>query len=344
MKERFLGLDALRGVAALAVVNLHFSFGKLPYHGYLAVDVFFVLSGFVIAHAYESRLLNGFGLGRFALARSIRLYPLVWLGVALSVGLSLVLLEIGRGEAFGLVQILFALLLLPYVTGASADMYVVLSPTWSLFNELVVNVAYAATVRFLSNGVLLACCVVSGVALVAATLSHGSVLFGPFKGTLLMGLVRTSFSFCVGILVYRFRGSSFHTGPVVLVTCLAAALALLSVPDLEKLNGAYEALAVAVAIPCLIALTAHMKLDGLCASVAALLGDLSYPVYVIHWPMRGALLLTGIQTKIPELAFLTLSSILVCGCAYVALRLYDEPLRKAMSGRSIAMQHPATAP
>ena len=196
MKERFLALDALRGVAALAVVCLHVSSGSVPHRGYLAVDIFFVLSGFVITHAYEARLLDGISLRRFTLLRAIRLYPLVQLGVLLSVALSISLQVLDRGtpQHFDSCKSYSAMLLLPYMTAASADMYLVLSPTWSLFNELVVNVIYAAVVRILSTRVLLLGSTALGIILIAATLSHGSVLFGPFKGTLLMGLVRTSFS------------------------------------------------------------------------------------------------------------------------------------------------------
>jgi len=61
------------------VLCLHLSLGKTsgaaPYRGYLAVDFFFMLSGFVLAHAYEERLRSGMKAWRFMRTRIIRLYP-----------------------------------------------------------------------------------------------------------------------------------------------------------------------------------------------------------------------------------------------------------------------------
>jgi hypothetical protein len=83
-------IDALRGVAALAVVLHHFneSLGWLPFsYGNLGVPVFFVLSGFVIAMSVgDSRVSAGY-LGRFALRRALRLDPPYWLTIALVVGI-----------------------------------------------------------------------------------------------------------------------------------------------------------------------------------------------------------------------------------------------------------------
>jgi peptidoglycan/LPS O-acetylase OafA/YrhL len=81
--HQFATLDGLRGVAAIAVTSLHFRFelGKflLP-HSYLAVDFFFVLSGFVLAYAYEDRLSEGMKPIQFLRLRVIRLYPLYLIG------------------------------------------------------------------------------------------------------------------------------------------------------------------------------------------------------------------------------------------------------------------------
>ena len=76
----FLELDAMRGVAAICVMLYHYSpflsASKVLPSAYLAVDMFFLLSGFIIAHAYRARLLAGMSLGKFAVVRIIRLYPL----------------------------------------------------------------------------------------------------------------------------------------------------------------------------------------------------------------------------------------------------------------------------
>src|SRR5215510_2853156 len=88
-KKHFEILDGLRGVAALAVVIFHFMEWVFPDpsknfigHGFLAVDFFFCLSGFVIGYAYDSRI-GKMGVGEFFKLRLIRLHPLVIFGSVL---------------------------------------------------------------------------------------------------------------------------------------------------------------------------------------------------------------------------------------------------------------------
>jgi hypothetical protein len=93
LKNYFFFLDELRGVAALSVVLLHasqaFGFG-LNSHASLAVDFFFCLSGFVLAHRYDQKLKSGVLLSSaFFLKRLLRLYPLIVAGVGLGVVASL---------------------------------------------------------------------------------------------------------------------------------------------------------------------------------------------------------------------------------------------------------------
>ncbi len=88
---KFTVLDGLRGVAALCVVQTHTQdllLGDTLPTAYLAVDLFFLLSGFVLAHAYEERLRQGMTLHRFMLARLVRLYPLYLAGIAIAVPLA----------------------------------------------------------------------------------------------------------------------------------------------------------------------------------------------------------------------------------------------------------------
>ena len=79
---RFVALDSWRGIAALMVAAYHF---EATWHGhgasllansYLFVDFFFVLSGFVIAHAYGAKINSARDLAAFAVRRFGRLWPL----------------------------------------------------------------------------------------------------------------------------------------------------------------------------------------------------------------------------------------------------------------------------
>lgn len=85
-KPRFEILDGLRGVAAMIVVAFHlfetYSAGpahQILNHGYLAVDFFFILSGFVIGYAYDNRW-DRMTVWDFFKRRLIRLQPMVILG------------------------------------------------------------------------------------------------------------------------------------------------------------------------------------------------------------------------------------------------------------------------
>src|SRR6187402_3617673 len=115
-KQHFEILDGLRGVAAIAVVTFHFmEWAISDYsknfigHGFLAVDFFFCLSGFVIAYAYDDRMKQ-LKPGPFLIRRLIRLHPLVVIGSVL--GLITFLFDPFGGQAanysIGKIALLFA--------------------------------------------------------------------------------------------------------------------------------------------------------------------------------------------------------------------------------------------
>jgi peptidoglycan/LPS O-acetylase OafA/YrhL len=87
-RPHFNTLDGIRGLAAILVVIFHAEqfFGARPFpKSYLAVDVFFLLSGAVVANAYEHRLQSDMSLARFTWLRIVRIYPLYLLGTVLGV-------------------------------------------------------------------------------------------------------------------------------------------------------------------------------------------------------------------------------------------------------------------
>src|SRR3569832_332324 len=88
-QNRFRNLDAMRGICALTVVLFHcegmFATGRIFQHGYLAVDLFFILSGFVLGHTYEKRLVTGLTPGGFMRLRLNRLAPVYWAGTLLCI-------------------------------------------------------------------------------------------------------------------------------------------------------------------------------------------------------------------------------------------------------------------
>ncbi|HEX7694251.1 MAG TPA: acyltransferase family protein, partial [Sphingomonas sp.] len=117
-KRRFVVLDGMRGLAALSVVALHtaqyFPSQTGPARAYLAVDFFFMLSGFVMAHAYGDKLRAGLTIKGFAEIRLARLYPMIFLGVTLGL-LARVCAPDGSGAGLlaTLGAAIFAYLILP---------------------------------------------------------------------------------------------------------------------------------------------------------------------------------------------------------------------------------------
>src|ERR1700761_6040207 len=112
-RRTFETLNAMRGIAAIGVVLFHgraLWHGAVAPHGYLAVDIFFMLSGFVIAHAYEERLRLGLSVAEFAKIRIIRFYPLYALGLTLGITRYLMLKMAHNADALPTVDLVMATL------------------------------------------------------------------------------------------------------------------------------------------------------------------------------------------------------------------------------------------
>jgi peptidoglycan/LPS O-acetylase OafA/YrhL len=178
-RMRFGTLDGLRGLAAILILFYHLGNGApvLTPSGYLAVDLFFALSGFVLSHAYEARLRDGFTLREFALVRLIRVYPMALVGAAIGVFLS-------SGH--------YGVLLLPDFGGAGA-LYPVNVSLWSLAFELIVNFAYAALAVHLNWRGLGTIMVASGVILMFGVFHHGNADLGSLWPTAGYGIAGTIF-------------------------------------------------------------------------------------------------------------------------------------------------------
>ena len=148
------------------------------------------------------------------------------------------------------------------------------------------------------------------------------------------GFLRLMFSFGVGLLMsrgfrpWRVRGAFW--------LCSLAIIFLLSVPRIGSednmwLNGLYEAFCVVCVFPLLVYIGASGQLAGVFSRrVYRFLGDISYPVYIIHYPFMYlfyAWTFTGVpfSEAWPWAVTVFLGSIML---AYIVLKAYDEPLRK----------------
>jgi peptidoglycan/LPS O-acetylase OafA/YrhL len=287
-------IDGLRGIAAVAVLILHID-GKIlnglidPSYAHLAVDFFFMLSGFVVAQAYEQRLLQGLTVSTFAAIRLRRLYPMIFLGVVVGATILAMRSFIKKDidiESVGIAAF-WALLLLPWETkGRPGDLYPLNAAHWSLFFELVINFVYGGLVKYLNNRVLIAVCFFSFVGLfyVVSTNGYSLAELGSRPPTFLMGYLRVTFPFSVGVLLFRLNPSppkiKRDLGPLL----CAILFAVLVLPFFPK-NWYSELLVVGLVFPPLVLL--GVRCPNVTRSGGALLwlGELSYPLYATHEPL-----------------------------------------------------------
>lgn len=370
VKPRYEILDGLRGVAAVMVICYHFfeGFATTPVdqrfnHGYLAVDFFFVLSGFVIGYAYDERWRSGMTAGRFMLRRVVRLHPMVVMGVLLGVA-SYALQGCqhwdGTAVAWPLVALAVAmtLLMLPAAPGAgvevrgNGEMFPLNGPQWSLFFEYVASVAYALLLHRLSTRALRWVVAAAAAGLAACALCnmsgayHLGVGWSMADGGWLGGLMRVMFSFGMGLLLTRgFRPRRVRGAFWICAAVIAVALSMPYVgsPDgatPAMANAAYDLVCTLVVFPAVVYIGAcGATTDAFSTRVCGFLGQISYPVYIIHYPAMYYLYYTVWSRGLafadvwPVCAAMFVAIVVA---AWAALRFYDEPVRRWLGRRWLA--------
>ncbi|MGH6890147.1 MAG: acyltransferase family protein [Rhizomicrobium sp.] len=292
--RRFLGLDGLRGVCALSVLLYHssnfFCRGGVLQHGYLAVDVFFILSGFVIALNYEEKLKKGGSALEFLRSRGRRLFPTYWLGATLNLAVFLSIAVMGLlfvGDSWWMIWLyvpLATLLMMPDFITPDGTLYPGMEGvTWSLFLEWVAYIGYAVG-GFRCKTATLVMIGVCGWILMAIAGSHSVEGWsgGGTRPTLFnIGLLRCIPAFAAGIVLYRIhRHNLFSRLPVVRTEILLVAwIAVAAVPATGP-TPIFDAMVVPLFCPVLIALL--IRADGKSPGYYKWLGALSYPLYVAH--------------------------------------------------------------
>lgn len=348
--ERFVLLDGIRGVAAVAIVHRHaeFFFGRPDASSYLAVDLFFALSGFVLAHAYGERLRTGkISTLTFMKARFYRLYPLYIIALAIMAAFFVLLYaldlptpiddlhrKISLGElAFALLtSILF--LPAPFTLTLNGALFLV-SPAWSLFNELVANVVYAKWGARWKSGKISVVIAVAAIGLVVAAIEFGKLHAGFRWHEMYAGMARVFFSFFVGVLIYR-----YHTGfqirhQLLALLCLALVCLILFLPITREVRPFFDLFVVFLVWPVLLAVASKVAPEGWLAAISSFLGTASYGLYVLHIPLLAwvAFLMpwsgTGWIAYPAGLLFTACATIF----AWVLTRYFDQPMQKRLRRR-----------
>lgn len=359
-KPHYNILDGLRGVAAITVVCFHifeaFATSHLDQrinHGYLAVDFFFILSGFVVGYAYDDRW-GKMKTKDFIKRRIIRLHPMVVMGAVIGAimfytqGCSV--WDVSKISVLSLLIATFLnMLLIPATPGTEirgvGEMFPLNGPSWSLFFEYIGNILYAVFIRKFSTKALALLVFVAGCGLASFAIFGplGDICVGySLTGTEFTGgSLRLLFSFSAGLLLSRiFR-------PVINIKgafwiCSFIIVALLAVPRIGGvehlwMNGIYDTVCCVVFFPLLVYLGASGKnIDKYTTRICKFLGDISYPLYMVHYPFIYLYFAwvknedLTFQESLPGAAGVLVGSIIL---AYICLKLYDIPVRRYLTNR-----------
>ena len=344
-KQHYDILDGLRGVAALSIVVFHFM--EIVYsdysknfigHGFLAVDFFFCLSGFVIAYAYDDRI-GKMGIAEFFKSRLIRLHPMVILGSVLGLlgflfdpfGGHPELYRVGKIVLFFLTSIF--LIPFPVMSERGFNLFSFNAPAWSLFWEYVANIVYAFALSKLNRRWLLVLAVPAAVWLYLVAHRVGGLMGGWAGFNFWDGCARISYSFLAGMLVFRFKlilKTRFGFLGMALLLLLAFFMPYFSI------NWLAELLVVLLYFPLVVALGAGATLTPAFKKLCVLFGKISYPLYMVHY--AGIWIFFNYHTShkltTGQLAVIVTTGVIVLVCiAYVAMLLYDIPVRKYLSSK-----------
>jgi peptidoglycan/LPS O-acetylase OafA/YrhL len=353
--SRLAALDALRGVAALAVVLFHvcIPLGVVAApNGYLAVDFFFLLSGYVLAHVYDARLKTAsMKAGAFMRERVARLYPLAFLGVLMGVGGAAIryapwLHDQGAAQFAATAAANLLVLPLGRLSFASDHpLFAFNAPVWSLFWEFVVNGVYGAIAPLLNGKVLAAVLAASGAALVAISLHHGSLQAGAEASTFGAGAARVGYSFFCGVAMQRVAkphpDQRRHPGPILAVGLLA----LILLAPVVIASRIFDPAIVIVAFPAVLFLALQGEPQGAMRRFGLFAGDVSYPLYVTHFPIMQLFLHalgpnkpTGVTLALVLAGELTT----IVAVAVIVLLFFDRPVRAWLHRRRKAARDAPT--
>jgi peptidoglycan/LPS O-acetylase OafA/YrhL len=365
-KPHYPILDGLRGVAAILVVAFHIfephSTGHLDQiinHGYLAVDFFFLLSGFVIGYAYDDRW-GSLTIKGFFKRRLIRLQPMVVMGMVIGASFfyfqdSAMFPGIHAIPVWKMLLIMligFTLIPVPPSMDIRGwqEMHPLDGPGWSLFFEYIANILYGLFVRKFSRTALSILVILSGVVLVHYTVTgkNGDVIGGWSIDALQLriGFTRMMYPFFAGLLLCRIVKltrikSAFFWCSLLLVV-------VFSIPRIGGkehlwMNGLYESLVIILVFPMIVLMGASGEVTGKFASrVCKFFGDISYPIYITHYALIYTY--TGwvsdhphatLRQALPYALATFVGSVVI---AYACLKWYDEPVRRWLQKRWLPRQ------
>ncbi len=344
-----MALDAARGVAAIIVMLYHIhkyvypqiyvsATPQLLQHSYLAVDLFFLMSGFVIARAYESKLLlSHMRFVGFCATRLVRLWPLYFAGTLLGFAYfclkATLIHDAGFDFEHGLIVLCENLLFIPDMSNLTDGLFPFNPAAWSLSLEVAINLLYAAFAIHFSTTFLTGIAVVSALCLSVAAFDYGSMDMGWGVSTLVGGSLRILFSFSVGVIIYRFQRAMQPHVPQIGVALLLTGLGVCLLSPIPLPGVFYDLFCVFLAFPWFVILGCYAMVPPQMERACDMLGRMSYAIYILHTPLilwfcgSWKLLATSDPTLIPSVT----APLLLCAvmlASFLASVWFDEPVRR----------------
>ncbi|MEC5384595.1 acyltransferase [Uliginosibacterium sp. H3] len=341
--HRFTTLDGMRGVAALAVVILHVTqhTSRAYFAGAaLAVDLFFCLSGFVIAHSYLDRLNGSMSAGEFILRRVVRLYPMFFIGLCIGAAALLVKSAMGQTSLDGS-QAVAAILLnaayLPYI----ADFFVIVGkdaipsaifptndPAWSLFFEFVANLLFCLAALKATQLRFLILSVIGVVWLAIWQKTGGDATPGWGAENLQGGFPRVVLGFFSGVVVHHVFRRYERRLPVINSLSLMLVLCLVL---WHRWSAGIWFLSAVLLAPLLVLLgAASTTKSAILVRSFNYLGWISYPIYCLHFPIYS--LFTSLtHEQNPGLLAAAVCIPVSWAIAHLATKHIEEPVRRRLA-------------
>jgi peptidoglycan/LPS O-acetylase OafA/YrhL len=344
--ERVSPLDALRGLAALAVVVYHyihftgtqgrplqFLFGPIYAYGNHAVPLFFILSGYIFFAVYSERIVeNEIGVREFFMLRFSRLYPLHAVTLSVVAILQVVCLHV-TGSYFvyrnnDALHFVFNASLLQFgwfPIGFSFN-----GPAWSISVEVGLYASFFAFCAICGRS-LLALVLVAGVFLTLTLVHVTSIPYGPLHPFMSEGLG----CFFLGGCLRRLKTNL--PKPAIMAIGSIAILAGVSLAfefDLRNMLivGVFPGLI-------LLAVSSERLLRASEFRPLAALGEISYSIYLWHFPVQLAFVIFAASVArfdfaSPAVLWLYLATVFAAGCA--SYRYIEVPAKRAI--RALAEQ------
>ena len=324
-------LDLLRAVAVLAVLFYHYAFRgaaadgftdislpalvPLAKYGSLGVQLFFVISGFVIAYSAEGRTATG-----FAIARVARIYPAFLLCMTLTFVMTLAIgappFEASAGQWLANLIVVAPALKQPFMDGAY----------WSIVNEITFYgwVFVLIALGLFRRGIIAIVIVWIAISMVNEVLLHSGLLRRLF-------VTDQSGFFCAGLVLYEiFRGRRDRT--VMLLLALAALTAI----DQAFIGAAWDRahykteldnlIIAAITLASIGAVALAMRVPRLPVppGVIVAVGGLTYPLYLLHQHIGYMLLNTLAGRATPAILIATVMLAMLLG-SWLVWRVVERP-------------------